>query len=137
MNDDKNIKALVIDDELILYDMFSEILTKKGCEVDAVETCGKGIDKIIESEINQYDLILTDLKQEPSGVDVVNAVRRTYEKNIPIYILTGGAPEELEREAKQLARDDPLVEYIEKPIMNIMNVFDSMIEKAKEVNHSE
>lgn len=82
-------RVLLIDDEEILREVMSMMLTNCGC---MVVTCKDGKEGIRNFMDGNYDVILTDLVMpEMSGFEVAEAVRKL-DQNIPIALVTGNAP---------------------------------------------
>jgi CheY-like chemotaxis protein len=82
-------KILVIDDEKMLLEMLSKILTKIvfAVAVDVAESAEEGIKKLHNTP---YDLILTDIKMSGmSGNDFFNYVKNDLEQSIPIIAMSG------------------------------------------------
>ena len=124
----KDLMALVIDDEKDLLRMYTLILKRRNCEVDSVETCEEGIKKF-EANPEIYDLVITDLNQQPkSGIDVVEAVRVSNNPNIPVYIVTGFASPDLEKRAIELVGED---RYLKKPIFDTVKI----TEEARQIKY--
>lgn len=95
----KELTALVIEDDESLRIPIVRYLGRQGLKVDAVETTQEGLD-ILAKEA--YDLVITDLNQQPTGVEVYQAA---VAKGMNAYIRTGGAKPELLEQAKEIAGD--------------------------------
>ena len=113
--------GLVIDDEPMVASFLCEMLELEGVSVDSAPSTAKGIEKL---NSGTYDLVITDLNQEPTGVQVYNYAKSKGVRNI--YILTGGGADKLIDEAKKTAGNGLLT----KPI-NLV-VIQQIIEQAKQ-----
>ena len=78
---------LIIEDDEQFRGFVSELLTSEGFEVLTAENGKEGIDLL---EVQQPDLILTDLLMpEKDGVRVISEVRSNY-SHIPVIAMSGG-----------------------------------------------
>jgi CheY-like chemotaxis protein len=70
-------KILVVEDDLFLRDIYTEVLTNAGFAVDAAEDGQKGLEKIRKGG---WDLVLLDIIMPVmSGVDVMHKLREEYQ----------------------------------------------------------
>jgi DNA-binding NtrC family response regulator len=101
-------KALVIDDEQIVLDSVSALLTDEGFEVDVSLHGRQGLDWAIE---RNYDVVLTDIRMpDIGGMKVLRDVKRI-NPTLPVIMITGYASVESAVQAMKLGA----AEYIEKP----------------------
>ena len=101
-------KALVIDDEQIVLDSVSQILTDEGYEVDVSLSGREGLDWAIE---RTYDIVLTDIRMpDIGGMRVLRDIKRI-KPSLPVVIITGYATVKSATQAMKLGAAD----YIEKP----------------------
>jgi DNA-binding NtrC family response regulator len=101
-------KALVIDDEQIVLDSVSALLTDEGFEVDVSLDGRQGLDWAIE---RNYDVVLTDIRMpDIGGMKVLRDVKRI-NPSLPVIMITGYASIESAVQAMKLGA----AEYIEKP----------------------
>jgi len=101
-------KALVIDDEQIVLDSVSKILTDGDYEVDVSLSGRKGLNQAIEKD---YDIVLTDiLMPDIGGMRVLKDIKRV-KPSLPVIIITGYATVRSAVQAIKLGA----VDYIEKP----------------------
>jgi len=101
-------KALVIDDEQIVLDSVSKILTDENYEVDATLFGREGLKQAIEKD---YDIVLTDIRMpDIGGMRVLRDVKRA-KPSLPVVIITGYASVKSAVQAMKLGAAD----YIEKP----------------------
>jgi len=101
-------KALVIDDEQVVLDSVSKILTNENYEVDVSlagqQGCGWAIQR-------QYDIVLTDIRMpDIGGMRVLRDVKRA-KPSLPVLIITGYASVQSAVQAMKLGATD----YLEKP----------------------
>ncbi|UCF71961.1 MAG: response regulator [Deltaproteobacteria bacterium] len=101
-------KALVIDDEQIVLDSVSQILTDENYEVDVSLSGREGLDWAIE---RPYDIVLTDIRMpDIGGMKVLRDVKRI-RPSLPVVMITGYATVKSAVQAMKLGAAD----YIEKP----------------------
>jgi DNA-binding NtrC family response regulator len=101
-------KALVIDDEQIVLDSVSKILTDENYEVDVSLSGREGLNQAIQKE---YDIVLTDIRMpDIGGMRVLRDVKRA-KPSLPVVIITGYASVKSAVQAMKLGAAD----YIEKP----------------------
>jgi DNA-binding NtrC family response regulator len=101
-------KALVIDDEQIVLDSVSKILTDENYEVDVSLSGREGLNQAIEKD---YDVVLTDIRMpDIGGMRVLRDVKRA-KPSLPVVIITGYASVKSAVQAMKLGAAD----YIEKP----------------------
>ena len=117
----KELTALVIDDEEIVRDLLVACLEDNSVKVNSVETTREGLELLAQG--NYYNLVITDLRQEPTGVEVYKTATS---KAMLAYIITGGATNELMDEAKEVAGNN----LIKKPFMS--SEIDKMVEQARQ-----
>ena len=101
-------RALVIDDEKIVLDSVSKILTDENYEVDVTLSGREGIDRAIKGK---YDIVLTDIRMpDIGGMLVLRDVKRA-KPSLPVVMITAYASIESSVEAMKMGAAD----YIEKP----------------------
>ena len=101
-------QVLVIDDEQIVLDSVSQILTDENYEVDVSLSGREGLDWAIE---RPYDIVLTDIRMpDIGGMKVLRDVKRV-KPSLPVVIITGYATTKSAVQAMKLGAE----EYIEKP----------------------
>ena len=84
----KDTKILIIDDEAVIRDGCTKILTKEGWEAESVEDGLKGIERIKSKD---FDLVLLDLMMPGlNGLEVINEVNKI-SSDIYIIVITGFA----------------------------------------------
>ena len=84
---DESKSLLIIEDELIIRELYDEILSMQGYQLEMAETGEEGLSRW---ENGQFDLIICDLGLPGllSGWDVIEKVRKQ-NKQIPILVVTG------------------------------------------------
>lgn len=117
-------RILIIDDDLFIRELYTEILKKEGYEVEAAVDGKEGMAKI---QTGQYSLILLDMNMPNlSGLDVLDQLSNDQNTTAtaPIILLTNSADDEkvkagLEKGAKSFLikadmTPDQLLENIKK-----------------------
>ncbi|MCK4521660.1 MAG: response regulator [Nanoarchaeota archaeon] len=114
----KPLDILVIDDEEGVRLSLKYLIKPQGHNITFVKECGEAIRNYIGK--NHYHLILSDLNQNPSGVDVINAAKPL---GIEVYIVTATSHGPLAEEAKNLNGEDHfIIKPFEKDtILNILS----------------
>ena len=80
-------RVLVIDDEKAIRKLLEIALTRSGFHVDMAADGQEGISKFSS---NVYDLVITDvLMPDMDGYQVVNYIRKSSRKEVPIIGLSG------------------------------------------------
>lgn len=106
----KDANILVIDDEAVIRDGCSRILTKDGCRVKSVENGQAGLD-LITSKREYFDILLLDLMMPGiSGMEVLDAVQGI-DQTLIVIVITGYATVESAVEAMKKGAYD----FIAKP----------------------
>jgi len=101
-------KVLVIDDEQIVLDSISKILTDENYEVDGSLRGREGLDWAIQRD---YNIVLSDiLMPDIGGMRILKYIKRT-KPSIPVIIITGYAKVQSAVQAMKLGASD----YLEKP----------------------
>jgi DNA-binding response OmpR family regulator len=102
-------KILIVDDELLILRIISDILGKEGYEVKTAINYFNA-SQLLEDE--KFDVVITDIRMpEKSGIDLLTHVREI-NSDIPVILMTGFASLETAVEAvKQGAFD-----YLTKPL---------------------
>jgi len=104
------VNILVIDDEQIMRDGCSRILSKNGWNVISAENGQKGLDEI-QASPGKLDLVLLDLMMPGmSGMEVLDRVR-TIDPNLLVIVITGYATVESAVEAMKKGAYD----FVPKP----------------------
>ncbi|MCD4681721.1 MAG: response regulator, partial [Bacteroidales bacterium] len=106
MNSENSI--LVIDDEAVVCESFTRILSNEGYKVDTIISPQEGLDLAISKK---YNLVFLDLKmEEMDGIDLFHKLREK-EPDLPVIIVTGYPSMDTALECIKLHASD----YIIKP----------------------
>ena len=101
-------KILVIDDETIICDSFTRILSKEGYKVDTKTSPQEGLDFAVSKN---YNLVFLDLKmEEMNGMDLFHKLREKA-PDLPVVVVTGYPSIDTAIESIKLRASD----YIYKP----------------------
>ena len=132
-------RALVIDDEKIVLDSVSKILTDENYEVDITLSGREGIDRAIKGK---YDIVLTDIRMpDIGGMRVLRDVKRA-KPSLPVVMITGYASIQSSVQAMKMGATD----YIEKPftpdllikaVASALDIAASHEPEAQEIIHKE
>jgi DNA-binding response OmpR family regulator len=88
MDNIKNKKVLVVEDDLFLSDIYNQFFTKRGYDVT---NAYDGDDAVMKAKENDFDFIMLDIMlPKRTGIDVLKDIRTTdnKSKSIPIFMLT-------------------------------------------------
>jgi len=132
-------KAIVIDDEQIVLDSVSKILTGEDYEVDVSLSGREGLNQAIEKE---YDIVLTDIRMpDIGGMRVLRDVKRA-KPALPVVMITGYASVKSAVQAMKLGAAD----YIEKPftpdqllkaVASALDIAATQVPEAQDLIHRE
>jgi DNA-binding NtrC family response regulator len=101
-------RVLVIDDDQIVLDSISQILTDENYDVDVTLKGGEGLERAIRED---YDLVLTDIRMpDMGGIQVLRDIRHK-RPALPVVMITGYATAPSAEMAMKLGAAD----FIEKP----------------------
>ncbi len=135
----KKMKALVIDDEQIVLDSVSKILTDANYEVDTSLSGREGLNQAVKKE---YDIVLTDIRMpDIGGMRVLRDVKRA-KPSLPVVIITGYATIKSAVQAMKLGAAD----YIEKPftpdqlveaVNSVLDMAATQIPETQDLIHKE
>jgi|GEM_PF-625412 len=125
-------RVLVVDDELLILRIISDILTKEGYEVKTAINYQNAVNLIGEET---FSVVLTDIRMpEKSGIDLLGHIRQI-NKDIPVVLMTGFASLDTAVEAvKQGAFD-----YLTKPLdfNKLKRIINQSIEKFELLKSNE
>jgi len=120
MADGFPLRALVVDDEPHVRDLWCEFLKLAGCDSDQV---GTGMEALTSFEAGRYDLLVTDLLMPGlTGWDVAWTVRRR-DPSVAV-ILISGSPTHIDVDLLR----EPGVTLLEKPVH--LKTFLAAVEEA-------
>ena len=118
----RNIKILIVEDDASSRFILRKLLKHKGYEVHTAVNGKEALSKISEG---YFDVVIADwLMPEMDGIELTKRIRRDFEKQPIIFILTAIAI----KEAKEKALNSGADEYLEKPL-NVENIF-ALIENS-------
>ena len=120
-------RILVIDDELIVHQSVSRILSEEGYLVDSALRVDEALDRLKQAP---YDLVLTDLMiPEKSGMEAVKAVARDY-PDLGVVMFTGYPNVDSAVESMKLGSLD----YLPKPFTpdELLRVVRRSLEKVRQ-----
>jgi DNA-binding NtrC family response regulator len=101
-------RALVIDDEQLVLDSVSKILTAENYEVEVSLSGREGLDRALK---RHYDIVLTDIRMPDIwGMRILRDIKRA-KPSLPVVIITGYATVKSAVQAIKLVAAD----YLEKP----------------------
>lgn len=104
----KEKRVLVIDDERIVLDSITKIMTEENFEVDVTLSGREGIEWAISKK---YDIVLTDLRMpDIGGMRVLRDIKRA-KPAMPVVMITGFGSVKSAVQAMKLGA----AEYLEKP----------------------
>jgi CheY-like chemotaxis protein/DNA-binding transcriptional ArsR family regulator len=102
------VRILVVDDDSVFREEFSELLRDEHHSVTAVPSVAKALERLAEDE---FDVVLTDLKMpRKSGLDLLREVRSRWPRTF-VVMITGFATVETALQAMKLGAFD----YLRKP----------------------
>jgi len=104
----EKMKALVIDDEQVVLDSVSKIMTAENYEVDVSLSGREGLNQALQRD---YNIVLTDIRMpDIGGMRVLRDIKRA-KPSLPVVIITGYATVKSSVQAMKLGAAD----YLEKP----------------------
>ncbi|MFK7825814.1 MAG: response regulator [Oligoflexales bacterium] len=109
-----SIKALIVDDQMLMRRAFARILFEMG--VESIEECSNAEDGIRKlKRIPEINLVICDLRMDKlTGFDVLTYLRtRPIHSDVPFLLVTGDSEQEVIVKAKDLGVSD----FGIKPIM--------------------
>jgi DNA-binding NtrC family response regulator len=118
-----SIKILIVDDEELILEEASEVLTDEGYECFIASDVDAAVETV--NTTPGITLILTDLKMpRKSGADLINIIETTYEQDIKFIVMSGHGSRIVEKNGIDLT----LYPFLNKPLD-----IDQMIEKVASV----
>lgn len=128
-SNDKQIKLLIVDDEVGFAEVLRKRLERRGINV---ETAYRGEDAVRMLREKRFDVALLDLKLEGmDGIEILK-VFKMLDPDLPVLMLTGHGCEKAAAESLRLG----VADYLSKPVE-----FSLLLEKVqqasirKEVDH--
>ncbi|MDH5516346.1 MAG: hybrid sensor histidine kinase/response regulator [Gammaproteobacteria bacterium] len=100
LEDLKDTRVLIIDDEALIRIGMCQVLEQWGCSVLQAESIEQALELL--GEQCEIDMILTDyrLRDNQTGLDAINSIHAACNRNIAALILTGDTDPQRLREAK-------------------------------------
>jgi DNA-binding NtrC family response regulator len=118
-----SIKILIVDDEELILEEASEVLTDEGYECFIASDVDAAVETV--NTTPGITLILTDLKMpRKSGADLINIIETTYEQDIKFIVMSGHGSRIVEKNGIDLT----FYPFLNKPLD-----IDQMIEKVASV----
>ncbi len=108
---DMRLRVLIVEDELIIADGFSEYLDSLGHEVVGIEETGKGA--VERARRKKPDLVLMDitLKDRMDGIEAAERIRE-FDESVHIYLFSAYSAHEFRDRLKNV-KDHV---YMQKPV---------------------
>ncbi len=128
-------KILLVEDEVLIREMYELILKKRGYEIDTADDGEQAMNKLTAEGKNDYSLILLDIMlPKMDGISVLKKVKEENSpvKNIPVFLLTNLGQENLIKEAMSLGADQYLIKSNIFP-MDLANEIDNFLKKIDEL----
>ena len=128
---------LVIDDEQIICDSCTRILSTEDYKVEININSNEGLQKALQ---NNYDLLLLDLNMAGmDGIQLLNKLRKE-KPDMPVIIITGYPTKETKEVSKTLGVTDYILKpfkpnEILDPVKNVIKQL-GLIEKKEKANES-
>lgn len=110
------IKALVVDDEALLRELFEQMLTVQGYDVD---TASNGEEALSLLKSSQFDVVLLDLMLGPvSGFTVLEEIREMYYPPV-VLVMTGYGSTDVAIEAMRLGAQDFIMKPVDPDVLDV------------------
>jgi DNA-binding NarL/FixJ family response regulator len=123
MNELKDARILVVDDDAELLEVLKEWLTLFGARVD---TASEGLQALYLAKKGTYDLVLTDLHMPNlNGLQLLTIVKGL-DPNLEVVFLTGQGTME---DAISALREGRAFDFLQKPVRDF-KVLNDVLEKA-------
>ena len=116
MDNMKNKKVLIVEDDLFLSDIYNQIFTKRGY---SVINSYDGEDALKRAKEEEFGIIMLDIMlPKKTGIDVLREVRSTDNKSkeVPIFMLTNLGYDDIIKTAFELGANGYLVKYCSKVV---------------------
>lgn len=124
-------RILIVDDSLAIVQSLSKILQISGYNID---TAYNGSDALRKIHAQNYDLIICDIEMPGvSGLDFLDRVRREYESDVEVILMTGYLDQEYFIRAIRLGAAD----FIRKPIdsKQIIHSIEGILDRRRSKNN--
>lgn len=118
-------KILLIEDDVFVSDLYKNVLTKAGYEIDIAEDGEKALEIAKE---NDYNLILLDIMlPKLTGLEVLQGLKAegSRAENTPVYLLTNLGEENVIGEAYKIGAEGYLLKakYLPNQLVEEINKF--------------
>ena len=126
----KKARILVVDDSIAIVNSLCTILQMSGYEVESAYNGSEALRKI---HSNDYDLVICDIEMPGvSGLDFLEKVRRDYDRELDVILMTGFLDHDYFIEAIRLGASD----FIRKPVdsKQIIRSIQSLSDRRKSRN---
>lgn len=111
MTGTKKQRILLVDDESVILQTLSMILSIKGYETVAEQDSGKAAELVQTDEYATFDLMISDVRMDPvNGLDLLKIAKEKY-PNVPVIMLSAFGSTKNTTLAKQLGASD----FLHKP----------------------
>ncbi len=120
-------RILVVDDSPSIVTSLSKILELNGFRVDSAFN---GSDALRKIHRHNYDLVICDIEMPGiSGLDFLERVRREYERDLDVILMTGFLEQDYFLQAIRLGASD----FIRKPVESehIIHAIQTILEKKR------
>lgn len=127
----KKTRILIVDDSMAIVSSLSAILSISGYEVGSAFNGSEALRKIHDED---FDLVICDIEMPGiTGLDFLGRVRREYDNNLDVILMTGYLDHEYFIEAIRLGASD----FIRKPVdsKQIIRSIQSLQERKKGQNN--
>ena len=110
------IKALVVDDEALLCELFDDMLTEMGYDIEVAMSADEALETLRKT---QFDVVLLDLMLGPvSGFTVLEKIRRMYYPPM-VLVMTGYGSTDVAIEAMKQGAADFIMKPVEPNLLDI------------------
>lgn len=111
MTGTKKQRILLVDDEPVILQTLSMILSIKGYETVAEQDSGKAAELVQTDEYATFDLMISDVRMDPvNGLDLLKIAKEKH-PNVPVIMLSAFGSTKNTTLAKQLGASD----FLHKP----------------------
>lgn len=110
------IKALIVDDEALLCELFDDMLTEMGYDIEVAMSADEALETLRKT---QFDVVLLDLMLGPvSGFTVLEKIRQMYYPPM-VLVMTGYGSTDVAIEAMKQGAADFIVKPVEPDLLDI------------------
>jgi len=110
-------KILIVEDNHLLLKVLETKLKKEGYEVISCDNGKDAVEQVIRSA---PDMVITDIMLPyNSGLEIVNFVKVTLKRSIPVMVMSGIGQEKTVEEAFKLGADDYMIKPLSLPELSM------------------